>query len=210
MIGRVRRPFVLSVIALVVVIGCALYYLATEFSHTHSNHGAVIASESGTASAPLSFAFLDRARAVPELSFIDGDGRAHTLVEFKGSPVLLNIWATWCVPCRKEMPSLDRLQAELGGSHLFVLPLSIDRQGLPVVKAFYAELGLQSLGIFLDQSGSAASEVNAIGLPTTLFIDSSGREIGRKVGPAEWDSPETVALVRDRLKLGSSTKMGDQ
>ena len=108
------------------------------------------------------------------------------------------------------MPSLDRLQAELGGSHLFVVPLSIDRQGLPVVKAFYAELGLQSLGIFLDQSGAAASKVNAGGLPTTLFFDRNGRDIGRKIGPAEWDSPETVALVRERLKLGSSTKIGDQ
>ncbi|OJW21300.1 MAG: hypothetical protein BGO51_16975 [Rhodospirillales bacterium 69-11] len=195
---------------MVVVGGCALYYVATEFSHTQSNQRSVVAAESGTALASLSFSFLDRARALPELSFIDGDGRTRTLADFKGSPVLLNIWATWCVPCRKEMPSLDRLQAELGGSHLVVVPLSIDRQGLSVVKAFYAELGLQSLGIFLDQSGGSASKVNAVGLPTTLFIDPSGREIGRKIGPAEWDSPETVALVRERLKLGSSAKMDDQ
>lgn len=210
MIGQARRVFVLSAMGLAVVGGCALYYLATKFSHTQSNQRSVIAADSGAVSASLSFAFLDRARAVPELSFIDGDGRARTLAEFRGSPVILNIWATWCVPCRKEMPSLDRLQAELGGSHLFVVPLSIDRQGFPVVKAFYAELGLKSLGIFLDQSGGATSKVNAVGLPTTLFIDSSGREIGRKIGPAEWDSPEAVALVRERLKLGSSTKMGDQ
>jgi len=104
------------------------------------------------------------------------------------------------------MPALDRLQAELGVSQLMVLPLSIDRQGLPVVKKFYEGLGLTSLGIYVDQSGNASSALNAVGVPTTLLIDRDGREIGRKIGPAEWDSPEVVALLRDHLGLASSAQ----
>jgi thiol-disulfide isomerase/thioredoxin len=147
------------------------------------------------------FSFFNEPHSLPELRFVSGDGRALTLGDFRGRPILLNIWATWCVPCRKEMPSLDRLQAKIGASQLLVLPLSIDRQGLPVVKKFYGELGLTALGTFLDQSGTAASKLNTVGVPTTLLIDREGREIGRKIGPAEWDGAETIALLREHLGL---------
>jgi len=158
--------------------------------------------QTGTASPPsFAFSFFDQPRAVPEIRFVDREGRALTLADFRAQPVILNIWATWCVPCRKEMPSLDRMQAEFGAAQLTVLPLSIDRQGLPAVKKFYDELGLSSLGMYLDQSGAAASELNAVGVPVTLLIDREGREIGRKVGPAEWDSPEIVALIREHFGL---------
>lgn len=150
------------------------------------------------------FSFFDQPRPLPELRFVSGDGRALSLADFRGRPILLNVWATWCVPCRKEMPSLDRLQAKLGTSQLIVLPLSIDLQGLPVVRKFYAELGLTSLGTYLDQSGAAAAKVNAVGVPTTLLIDREGQEIGRKIGPAEWDSPETIALLRAHFGLAAN------
>ena len=149
------------------------------------------------------FSFFDQPRALPELRLTNGEGRSLTLQDFRGRPILLNIWATWCVPCRKEMPALDRLQTEFGASQLLVLPLSIDRQGLPVVKKFYEDLGLTSLGIYIDQSGKAPSELNTVGVPTTLLIDRSGQELGRKIGPAEWDSPEMIALIREHLALHS-------
>src|SRR5229473_113080 len=136
--------------------------------------------------------------------FITGASNRQSLADFRGRPVLLNIWATWCVPCRKEMPALDRLQTTIDKSKLLVLPLSIDRKGAPVIKQFYEELGLKVLVIYVDQSGKASSELSTVGVPTTLLIDRDGREIGRKVGPAEWDSPEMIALIREHLGLPAS------
>ncbi|AYC35105.1 TlpA family protein disulfide reductase [Pseudomonas cavernae] len=136
-------------------------------------------------------------RPVPEVQFVDGEGKPHTLADFKGKVVLLNLWATWCVPCRKEMPTLDRLQAQLGGPDFQVLALSIDLDGLQVVRDFYKEVGIQHLGIYIDESASAISSLGAFGLPATLLLDRQGRELGRKLGEATWDSPEVVAYLRE-------------
>ena len=153
-----------------------------------------------TASPEFEFASLPSPRPLPALAFTDADGAAKGLADFKGRVVLLNIWATWCVPCRAEMPALDRLQARLGGPDFQVLALSIDRKGIEAVKAFYLELGLGSLGIYLDRSGSAAHALNTEGVPTTLLIDREGREVGRKLGPAQWDEPNAVALIRRAIE----------
>lgn len=144
----------------------------------------------------FSFHALETPRPLPELRFVDGDGREMTMNAFEGQMVLLNIWATWCVPCREEMPSLDRLQAKLGGADFRVVPLSVDREGLPAVKAFYEELGLKALGIYVDQTGKASRQLGAVGIPTTLLVDREGREVGRAVGPAEWDRDEVVRVLK--------------
>jgi thiol-disulfide isomerase/thioredoxin len=172
--------------------------------HTVTAPATVSATVSLT-SDPKSFAFWDKPRALPGLSFSDENGRTLSLSDFHGRPVLLNIWATWCVPCREEMPALDRLQAQLKDAGLVVLPLSIDRQGTAVVKPFYQELGLTSLGIYVDSTG-ASFRLNAPGIPTTLFVDREGREIGRKVGAAEWDSQEIVSSIRQRFALAADPK----
>ena len=125
------------------------------------------------------------------------------LADFRGKVVLLNIWATWCAPCRREMPTLERLQAELGGPDFEVVALSIDRKGLPVVKEFYQELGLQELAMYVDEAGAAQRALNALGLPTTLLLDRDGSEIGRLLGPAEWDSPEMVSFIRGYVERQS-------
>ena len=138
-------------------------------------------------------------RPVPELHFVDGAGQPRTLADFRGKVVLLNLWATWCVPCREEMPALARLQARLGGPHFEVLALAIDKKGLPAVQAFYAELGLKALAIYVDGSERAASQLGALGLPTTLLVDAQGNEIGRAVGPREWDAPAAVAEIERRI-----------
>jgi thiol-disulfide isomerase/thioredoxin len=163
-------------------------------------------SDAAGSSAADAFAFRDRPRALPALHFEDGAGHPLSLDDFRGRPVVLNIWATWCVPCRQEMPALGRLQREFDKSGLFVLPLSIDRRGAPVVRQFYRDLGLAALGVYIDRSGEAASDLGAIGLPTTLLIDRDGHEVGRKSGPAEWDSPDIAALIRDHLGLGSGKR----
>ncbi|MGH7091060.1 MAG: TlpA disulfide reductase family protein, partial [Stellaceae bacterium] len=105
------------------------------------------------ASATPPFAPLAAPRALPALSFRDGTGKTVALGDFAGRVVLLNLWATWCVPCRQEMPALDRLQAKLGGPAFAVVPLSIDRQGIEVVRSFYREHGHEALAIYLDPDG---------------------------------------------------------
>jgi thiol-disulfide isomerase/thioredoxin len=140
------------------------------------------------------------AEAVPALDFKDGEGNPVALTDFRGKVVLLNIWATWCAPCREEMPALDRLQAELGGPEMDVVALSIDQSGVEAVKGFYKEIGLEHLGIYIDKTGQAGAKLVAIGIPTTLLIDREGRELGRRVGAAEWDSPEMVSFLRDVIE----------
>ncbi|MEM9762955.1 MAG: TlpA disulfide reductase family protein [Pseudomonadota bacterium] len=135
-------------------------------------------------------------RALRSPPFVDGDGQDLTLADFEGRVVLLNIWATWCAPCREEMPTLDALQARLGGPDFHVLPLSIDRAGLDPVRRFYDEIGIRHLGMYLAEDIRAMHAFAVIGLPTTLLIDRQGRERGRLTGPAEWDSPEAVAQIQ--------------
>lgn len=145
----------------------------------------------------------DTPRELLEVRFADGSGKQLSLADFRGKLVLLNLWATWCGPCREEMPTLDRLQAALGGADFEVVALSIDRAGMGVVDAFYAEIGVKSLARYIDESGKSAQQLNAVGLPTTLLLDRGGREIARHVGPAEWDTPEMVAFFRQRLSRDS-------
>ena len=122
--------------------------------------------------------------------------------------VLLNIWATWCVPCRKEMPSLDRVQARLGGNDFIVVPLSLDREGVAAVKHFYLEVGVQRLGIYVDPSSGASHDLGVPGLPTTLLINREGREVARKIGEAVWDGPEMARLIQRTTEAGASNTRG--
>jgi len=154
------------------------------------------------AEAPLNFAMHETPRPMPEIRFEDGEGNESTLADFRGRVVLLNVWATWCVPCREEMPTLDRLQAELGGPAFEVLALSIDRAGPDAVREFYAEIGIENLALHIDPSAKAMFALGVVGLPTTILIDREGNELGRLVGPAEWDSPEMTEFMRSTIDQG--------
>lgn len=156
------------------------------------------------------FTSLDRPRPLPEVRFVDRDGRAVTLADFRGKMVLLNLWATWCAPCVREMPTLDRLQARLGGPDFEVIVLSIDVGGIPAVKDFYRTLGLKALGIYVDKTTKAIQDLKITGLPTTLLVDRKGREIGRTIGPAEWDSPDAVELIRRYLQEPIEANTGSE
>jgi thiol-disulfide isomerase/thioredoxin len=129
------------------------------------------------------------------ISFQDGEKQKRSLADFNGKVVVLNIWATWCVPCREEMPALDRLQAALGGPEFTVVPLSIDR-GIEKVTKFYAEVGIRNLPIYVDVEGKSVRELGAVGVPTTLILDRAGHEVGRVVGPAEWDASEVSEFLK--------------
>ncbi|WP_192177411.1 TlpA family protein disulfide reductase [Mesorhizobium amorphae] len=158
-----------------------------------------VAQPAAAVEPPQNFAVHETPVPVPEIQFQAVDGQPKTLADFRGKVVLLNIWATWCAPCRKEMPTLDRLQAKLGGPDFEVVALSMDRAGPDKVKTFFAEIGIEHLALNIDTSGKAMFTLGALGLPMTLLIDREGEEIGRLIGPAEWDAPEMITFIRSHV-----------
>ncbi len=113
---------------------------------------------------------------------------------------MLNLWATWCAPCRREMPDIDALQAKYGVKDFVVLALSQDRKGVDAVRDFYAEIGVKNLEIFIDQKARSSRKLRATGLPTTLLLNKSGSEIGRLIGPANWNSADAQKLIEYYLR----------
>jgi thiol-disulfide isomerase/thioredoxin len=138
-------------------------------------------------------------RRLVELRFTDAQGRPTDIAAFRGRVVLLNIWATWCAPCREELPTLDALQAQLGGPGFEVIALSIDQQGLAVARPFLERIGATHLKPYADTYGEATARYSATGVPLVLVIDARGREIGRRLGRATWDNAATVALMRSLI-----------
>jgi thiol-disulfide isomerase/thioredoxin len=140
---------------------------------------------------------------LPDLAFRDENGGERHLAEWRGRTVLLNLWATWCVPCRKEMPALDELQAKLGGPPFEVLSINIDTRDANKPRAWLKEVGITRLGYYADTSAKVFQDLKlvgrAIGMPTTILVDPAGCEIGTIAGPAEWASDDALALVRAAL-----------
>ena len=137
----------------------------------------------------------------PETGFTDAAGKPASLADFKGKPVVVNLWATWCQPCLKEMPSLDRLQSQLDDK-LAVAAISEDRAGAKRVGSFVAAMGLQKLKIYLDPKSAVGHAFNVRGLPTSIVIDARGRVVGRVEGAAEWDSAAMMAVLKPLLESG--------
>jgi len=138
-------------------------------------------------------------RPLPALALTDLEGAPLAADALRGRLTLLNVWATWCAPCVKEMPALERLQSQLGGPGFAVVALSVDRGGAHQVKPFLEKAGLSRLTIALDQPGAAMQALELRGLPTTLLLDAEGREVARFEGAAEWDAPAMVADLRKRM-----------
>jgi thiol-disulfide isomerase/thioredoxin len=139
---------------------------------------------------------------IADFAFEDGSGNKRSLENFRGRYVLLNVWATWCVPCRQEMPALARLQQKLGGPEFEVVALSVDSAGADAVKRFFTELGIDTLKVYVDRSFQTSAALSVVGIPTTVLIDPRGREVGRVVGPADWDGTEALNAIR-RLAAGN-------
>jgi thiol-disulfide isomerase/thioredoxin len=141
---------------------------------------------------------------LPDLAFEDADGKPKKLSDWRGRTVLVNLWATWCVPCRKEMPALEGLQAKLGGPDFEVVAVNIDTRDPEKPKAFLKEAGLNRLGYFSDQNAKVFQDLKAIGralgMPTSVLVDGQGCEIATIAGPAEWDSDDAVKLITAALK----------
>lgn len=137
----------------------------------------------------------------PETGFTNLDGKPASLADFAGKPAVVNLWATWCQPCLKEMPSLDRLQATLDG-RLTVAAVSQDRGGAKRIGEFVAEMGLRKLTIYLDPKSDLGHALGVRGLPTSIVIDKKGLVVGRVEGAAEWDSAEMLAVLKPLLESG--------
>ena len=153
------------------------------------------------AEGPQGFTIHETPQELPNVRFVTEDGtRKYLLDDFQGRTVLLNVWATWCPPCVEEMPTLDALQGELGSPGFEVVTVSIDRAGPEVVRRFFDRIGVENLEMYVDETAMTATALRAIGLPATLLIDEEGREIGRLMGPADWDDPGMVQFIRSYAK----------
>ena len=141
---------------------------------------------------------------IPDLTFQDASGATRKLSEWHGKVVLLNLWATWCVPCRREMPALDALQAKLGSPKFDVVAVNIDTRDLDKPKSWLKTAGVTTLTYFSDEKARVFQELKAIGraigMPTSVLIDANGCEIGTMAGPAEWASDDGVALIKAALQ----------
>lgn len=157
-----------------------------------------------SAEAVLGFQRNEPPKALGRVLFNDAEGNPVTLADKRGRVVLMNFWATWCPPCVREMPSLARLQEKFPTSEFEVVLISLDRDA-SVIAPFYERLGLTNFAAYHDPRSRLSRQLAVAGLPTTLLIDSNGNEIGRVVGPAEWDSPVAVALIRKYI-VGSPVK----
>lgn len=139
-------------------------------------------------------------RPVSEQAFTDDREWEYTLKKFRGKHVVLNFWATWCAPCREEMPTLNALQAEFGGDDFQVVALAIGRNSLEAIRKFFKDVGVDQLDIYLDPSQAVAREMGVIGLPITVIIDPDGQEIARLTGDADWHGESARAIVAALLK----------
>ena len=145
----------------------------------------------------------EEARKIPALAFRDADGTVHSLSDWRGRTVLLNLWATWCVPCRKEMPALDALEDKLGGPDFEVVAVNIDTRDPDKPRAWLRDIGIGHLAYYADANAKVFQDLKAvgkaIGMPTTLLVDPNGCEIASLAGPAEWASADGVKLVSAAL-----------
>ena len=198
-----HRFGVAAAIAVLAVLG-GVYWIA----HLRSNPDAAACRDAlATAGriAPLAtgevaaLAVARNAFRVPDLAFKDESGQVRTLKDWRGRTVLLNLWATWCVPCRKEMPALDALQAKLGGDQFQIVAVNIDTRDPQKPRNFLKQVGVTHLAYFSDESAQVFETLKeagkAFGMPTTLIIGPNGCEIGTMAGPAEWASADGVKLV---------------
>ncbi len=195
MTSRTLQLWLLSL----VVTGVVIIDYAFSQSRESGSQTPATATPASDSSTSLSFPVHEEPKSLPALAFVDGDRQKRTLASFQGKLILLNIWATWCTPCREEMPTLGRLQAKLGSTAFEVVALSIDRAEVSLIENFYQELGLDALAVYVDPTGSATSTLNVMGIPATLLINPQGDEIGRVLGPAKWDAPKMVETIQRYL-----------
>src|SRR6202163_3972765 len=206
-----RIPFAIGAVLIGAVIGFAAVYgiggLKRNAAGDSACRGAVDLGGRIAPLAPGAVAALTSARTpllLPDLAFEDADGKPKKLSDWRGRTVLVNLWATWCVPCRREMPALESLQTKLGGPNFEVVAVNIDTRDPEKPKNFLKEANLTHLGYFSDQKAKVFQDLKAIGralgMPTSVLVDGQGCEVATIAGPAEWDSDDAIKLITAAIK----------
>ena len=140
------------------------------------------------------------AQPVPDIGLVGMDDAPRSLSEFKGKWVLVNFWATWCPPCRKEMPSLGALQKDLSGDSFEVVTVATGRNAVPAIEEFFAEAGVTHLTALRDPKSALAREMAVAGLPVTVILNPEGQEVGRLIGDADWAGAEARAVLEALMR----------
>ena len=143
--------------------------------------------------------FHEVAKDLPAETLTDLDGAERSLSEWQGQWVVLNFWATWCAPCRKEMPSLERLAASQTETGAAVVTVATGRNPPPAIKRFFDEIGVENLPVILDPKSALARKMGVLGLPLTVILNPEGQEVARLIGDAEWDSADAYAMIEALL-----------
>lgn len=158
-------------------------------------HADVAAAQAALAGDMRKLAFLDSPKPLPEVGMQDLDGTDRSLAEWQGRWVVLNFWATWCAPCRKEMPSLERLSTAYTDSNIAVVTVATGRNPPPAIKRFFTEIGVENLPVLLDPKSVLARQMGVLGLPLTVILNPEGQEVARLIGDAEWDAEDAHAML---------------
>ena len=204
-----RHRFALIAAAAIAALGAAAVYGIAAYGRNGGDAACAGALATAKRIAPLArgevaaVSVADTGLRLPALAFKDATGAEKTLADWKGRTVLLNLWATWCVPCRKEMPALAALQQKLGGPGFEVVAVNIDTRNLDKPKAWLEQAGVTGLAYYADASARVFQELKsvgkAVGMPTSLLIDANGCEIAYLAGPAKWGSEDALKLVQAAL-----------
>ncbi len=214
-VARRRRTAFGAAAAIGLVAGLAAVYGIAGLARNAGDEACLPALKTAQRIAPLARGEVaavkptDEARRVPALAFQDRTDGQRSLADWRGRVVLLNLWATWCFPCRKEMPALDALQAKLGGKNFEVVTVNIDTRDPDKPKSFLKDIGVSNLAYYADPSAKVFQDLKAvgkaIGMPTTLLVDPAGCEIASIAGPAEWASDDALKLVQATLEQSAPT-----
>jgi thiol-disulfide isomerase/thioredoxin len=205
--GR-RLPLIAVAVVAGLAAGLAVIYGIAGFQS--NNSGACSASTALTAKLkPLAHGEVaavnvpDRPLLIPDLAFHDAAGAQKHLADWRGRIVLLNLWATWCVPCRQEMPALEALQKKAGGPQFEVVAINIDTRDADKPRSWLKEVGVERLGYYADPQAKVFQDLKAVGrafgMPTTVLIDKNGCELGTIAGPADWSSDDALKLIETAL-----------
>lgn len=210
---NMKNPLaVLPLLLIVLAAAVGIYKFQGDWRKAATGESAAVAalptaglgvSKALSTGALAAFLVKDQRKAVADVAFQDGEGKPLTISQWKGRVALINLWATWCAPCRKEMPDLAKLQKELGSKDFEVVAISIDKKGVEASAAFLKETGAGNLKLYVEPTTKILNDLQALGLPATVLIDRQGREIGRLLGPADWASPEAQALVKAAVAEGA-------
>ncbi len=208
-----RPQKALWIVALAALIGFGAVYVigggfdnkGTEISHAGAQESSAPAvGAAGDSSFKLgemaAFVTKKPPETLPDIAFEDASGKEVHLSSFKGKTILLNLWATWCAPCRAEMPALNALQKDLGSDKFEVVALSLDRGGYEASRKFLDDLKASDIKLYADPTAKQGMALKLLGMPTTILINKDGMEVGRIAGEAKWDSPDAKKLIENAIE----------